>query len=176
MVSPAAVGSEKRGRGDHLRRRWRGAELGAGQAQYSFGGWLLQRDFGRKWTLGGEGFAQSGRRSGASTRSSTLIDPVHMITSASPKFQASFMGGHSVAVAARNDSSRRPHRTWGAEKGGSQQGLPQSARTLVSLGEPSTIVVRSSSRRAASAPSHRAVLFSGSFDRARVCGNGETRK
>ena len=29
-----------------------------GQRHYPFGGWLLQRDFGKKWTLGGEIFAQ----------------------------------------------------------------------------------------------------------------------
>ena len=29
-----------------------------GQKDYPFGGWLLQKDFGEKWTLGGEVFAR----------------------------------------------------------------------------------------------------------------------
>jgi len=97
-----------------------------GMRNYPFGGWLLQRDFGKKWTLGGEVFAHGAEGEAvASTRSSTLIDFGGYYYIRKPGFQVLFMGGHSVAGQPETIAYVGLYWTWRAEKGGSQQGFLQ---------------------------------------------------
>jgi hypothetical protein len=65
-----------------------------GQRNYSFGGWLLQRDFGEKWTLGGEIFAQG--KSSDDVRSFAVFN-LGGFFKITPNFQLLFTGGHTLA-------------------------------------------------------------------------------
>jgi hypothetical protein len=64
------------------------------QRNYYFGGWLLQRDFGERLTLGGEIFSQG--KTGDDTPATALVNfgGYFKIT---PAFQILFSGGHSFA-------------------------------------------------------------------------------
>jgi hypothetical protein len=64
------------------------------QRNYCFGGWLLQRDFGEKLTLGGEIFAQG--KSSDDTRSYAVFN-LGGYFKITPNFQLLFTGGHSLA-------------------------------------------------------------------------------
>jgi hypothetical protein len=61
---------------------------------YFFGGWLLQRDFGEKLTLGGEIFAQG--RSSDDTRSFAVFN-LGGFFKITPNFYLLFTGGHTFA-------------------------------------------------------------------------------
>lgn len=64
------------------------------QRNYSFGGWLLQRDFGERLTLGGEIFAQG--KSSDDTRSFAVFN-LGGFFKITPNFQILFTGGHTLA-------------------------------------------------------------------------------
>jgi hypothetical protein len=66
------------------------------QRNYWFGGWLLQRDFGERLTLGGEIFAQG--KSSEDTRSYAVFN-LGGYFKITPDFQLLFSGGHSLAGA-----------------------------------------------------------------------------
>jgi hypothetical protein len=66
----------------------------SGARNYCFGGWLIQRDFGEKLTLGGEIFAQG--KSSDDTRSSVAFN-LGGYFKITPDFQLLFSGGHSLA-------------------------------------------------------------------------------
>ncbi len=65
-----------------------------GQCNYGFGGWLLQRDFGKRLTLGGEIFAQG--KSAEEARSYQIIN-VGGFFKITPNFNLLFSLGHSIA-------------------------------------------------------------------------------
>ena len=64
------------------------------QRNYFFGGWLLQRDFGERLTLGGEIFAQG--KSSDDTPSFVVFN-LGGYFKITPNFQILFSGGHSLA-------------------------------------------------------------------------------
>ena len=65
-----------------------------GARHYYFGGWLLQRDFGKRLTLGGEIFAQG--KSSDDTRSFAVFN-LGGFFKITPNFQILFTGGHTLA-------------------------------------------------------------------------------
>jgi len=67
---------------------------GEGARHYYFGGWLLQRDFGERLTLGGEIFAQG--KSGDDIRSFAVFN-LGGFFKITPNFQILFSGGHTLA-------------------------------------------------------------------------------
>jgi hypothetical protein len=85
-----------------------------GMRDYPFGGWLLQRDIGRKLTLGGEIFAHGPEGVAAlSTRSSTLADFGGYYYFRNPGFQLLFALGHSVAGQPETIAYLGLYWTWG---------------------------------------------------------------
>jgi hypothetical protein len=64
------------------------------QRSYYFGGWLLQRDFGERLTLGGEIFSQG--KSSDDTRSFAVFN-LGGLFKITPNFQILFSGGHTLA-------------------------------------------------------------------------------
>ncbi len=88
---------------------------------YTFGGWLLQRDIGKRWTLGGEVFAHGAEGAATlSTQASTLADFGGYYYIHKPGFQVLFMAGHSVAGQAETVAYLGLYWTWGSEKHASQ--------------------------------------------------------
>ena len=96
---------------------------------YTFGGWLLQRDVGKRWTLGGEVFAHGAEGAATlSTQASTLADFGGYYYIHKPGFQVLFMAGHSVAGQAETVAYLGLYWTWGPEKHASQSArLPGAA-------------------------------------------------
>jgi hypothetical protein len=85
-----------------------------GYKNYAFEGWLLQRDIGKKWTLGGEVFHHGAEGLGtAQTGSATLIDFGGYYYFRNPGFQLLFSYGHSVAGQAENYAYVGLYWTWG---------------------------------------------------------------
>ena len=69
-----------------------------GMRDFAFAGWLVQRDIGKRWTLGTEVFYHQAEGAAAlSTGESTLIDAGGYYYIKKPGFQVLFMAGHSVA-------------------------------------------------------------------------------
>ncbi len=66
----------------------------SGQRNYYFGGWLLQRDFGERLTLGGEIFSQG--ESSDDTPYFTVFN-LGGFFKITPNFQILFTGGHTLA-------------------------------------------------------------------------------
>jgi hypothetical protein len=64
-----------------------------GQKSYPFAGWLLQKDIGEKWTLGGEVFARA--KDTEDGRSTTLVN-LGGYYKFTPEFNLLFSAGHSV--------------------------------------------------------------------------------
>jgi hypothetical protein len=84
---------------------------------YTFGGWLLQRDIGKRWTLGGEVFAHGAEGAATlSTHASTLADFGGYYYIHKPGFQVLFMAGHSVAGQAETVAYLGLYWTWGPEQ------------------------------------------------------------
>ncbi len=87
-----------------------------GMRNYPFGGWLLERDLGKKWTLGGEVFAHGAEGPAAlSTKSSTLLDFGGYYYIRKPGFQVLFMAGHSVAGQPEAIAYLGLYWTWGPD-------------------------------------------------------------
>lgn len=85
---------------------------------FAYEGWLLQRNFGKKWTLGAEifhhgieGFATP------QTRAATMVDLGGYYYFRNPGFQLLFAYGHSVAGQTENYAYLGLYWTWGSEKG-----------------------------------------------------------
>ena len=84
---------------------------------FPFGGWLLQRDLGKKLTLGGEVFSHGGE--GPLTtqpRKATLVDFGGYYYIRNPGFQILFCYGHSVAGIAETYAYLGLYWTWGNSK------------------------------------------------------------
>ena len=85
-----------------------------GMHNYPFGGWLLQRDLGKKLTLGGEVFAHGALGPAAlSLRPSTLADFGGYYYFKKPAFQLLFLAGHSVAGQRETIAYLGLYWTWG---------------------------------------------------------------
>lgn len=85
-----------------------------GARDYPFSGWLLQRDFGKKWTLGGEIFYHGPEGNGTpSPRSATMVDFGGYYYFRNPGFQLLFACGHSVAGQTENYAYLGLYWTWG---------------------------------------------------------------
>lgn len=91
------------------------------QAQYNnfaYEGWLVQRDFGKKLTLGTEVFHHGDE--GLATpqiRAATLIDTGGYYYFRNPGFQLLFCYGHTIAGMAENYAYVGLYWTWGSKEG-----------------------------------------------------------
>jgi hypothetical protein len=85
-----------------------------GMRNYQFAGWLLQRDVGKKWTLGGEVYEHGAEGAAAlSTGASTLVDFGGYYYFRKPGFQWLFMIGHSIAGQRETVAYTGLYWTWG---------------------------------------------------------------
>jgi hypothetical protein len=85
-----------------------------GTKNYTFAGWLLQRDIGKKLTLGTEVFYHGAEGLGAAqTRSSTLVDVGGYYKFRDPGFQLLFAYGHSAFGQGENYAYVGLYWTWG---------------------------------------------------------------
>ncbi|HEX5430718.1 MAG TPA: hypothetical protein VFW83_02030 [Bryobacteraceae bacterium] len=93
-----------------------------GYRNFPFAGWLIQRDLGKKWTLGTEAFYHGPEGDATpQTRSSTLVDFGGYYKFRDPGFQLLFAYGHNVAGQTENYAYFGLYWTWGKEKSGSNQ-------------------------------------------------------
>ena len=92
---------------------------------YFFGGWLLQRDFGEKLTLGGEIFAQG--RSSDDIRSFAVFN-LGGYFKITPNFQLLFAGGHTLAGGRHTLGYLGLYWTGGFGKGTRTQTEPKSLK------------------------------------------------
>jgi hypothetical protein len=98
-----------------------------GYNNFTYGGWLLQRDIGKKWTLGGEVFSHGAE--GIATpqiRASTLVDAGGYYYIRNPGFQVLFCYGHAVGGMPETYAYLGLYWTWGGSKDDQQ-----SARSLL---------------------------------------------
>jgi hypothetical protein len=91
------------------------------QTQYQnfpYGGWLLQRDIGKRLTLGGEIFSHA--KEGLATpqtQSATMVDLGGFYYIKNPGLQILFCYGHSVAGQTENYAYLGLYQTWGSKPG-----------------------------------------------------------
>jgi len=86
-----------------------------------FGGWLLQRDIGKKWTLGAEVYSHG--TDGPQTKATTMIDGGGYYYFKNPGFQLLFAYGHSVSGQSENYAYLGLYWTWGSKPGHGLNGL-----------------------------------------------------
>ena len=88
-----------------------------GLSNFSFAGWLVQRDIGKKWTLATEVFYHGAEGPLAlSTGESTVIDAGGYYYFKKPTFQLLFMAGHSVQGQAETVAYLGLYWTWGGKE------------------------------------------------------------
>ncbi|HVC90976.1 MAG TPA: hypothetical protein VND66_10185 [Acidobacteriaceae bacterium] len=91
------------------------------QTQYRnfpFAGWLLQRDIGKRWTLGGEIFSHAKEGFATpQTQSATMIDLGGFYYFKNPGLQLLFCYGHSVVGQTENYAYLGLYQTWGSKPG-----------------------------------------------------------
>jgi hypothetical protein len=95
-----------------------------GYNDFPFGGWLVQRDIGKKWTLGAEVYSHGDE--GIATpenRASTMVDAGGYYFFRNPGFQLLFAYGHSIAGQTENYAYVGLYWTWGSQKGHGLNGL-----------------------------------------------------
>lgn len=105
-----------------------------GYRNFTYGGWLVQRDLGKKLTLGMEVFSHA--REGIATaqqRAATLVDAGGYYYFRNPGFQLLFCYGHSVAGQAENYAYLGHYWTWGGKAGDSGTSAHSFARLLPRL-------------------------------------------
>ena len=94
----------------------------------------MQRDIGKKWTLGTEVFYHNAEGAAAlSTGESTLIDVGGYYYFKKPAFQLLFMAGHSVGGQAETVAYLGLYWTWGKDKdsGAKSAGLMHQRTALL---------------------------------------------
>jgi hypothetical protein len=85
-----------------------------GYRDFTYGGWLVQRDIGKKLTLGAEVFSHGAEGlATAQTGSATLLDAGGYYYFRNPGFQLLFCYGHSIAGQAENYAYLGLYWTWG---------------------------------------------------------------
>lgn len=88
-----------------------------GYRNYPFAGWLVQRDIGKKWTLGTEVFYHGPEGPLApQTRPATLVDFGGYYKFRDPGFQLLFCYGHTAVGQAENYAYLGLYWTWGKKK------------------------------------------------------------
>jgi hypothetical protein len=94
------------------------------QQQYRdffYTGWLLQRNLGKKFTLGGELFShQAEGLATPQTQSSTMVDLGGIYYIRNPGLQLLFSYGHSIAGQTENYAYLGLYQTWGGSKSGKE--------------------------------------------------------
>ncbi len=89
-----------------------------GYRNFTYGGWLLQRDIGKKLTLGAEVYSHGAEGiATAQTRSATMIDIGGYYYIHNPGLQILFAYGHSAFGQTENYAYLGLYHTWGSEKG-----------------------------------------------------------
>jgi hypothetical protein len=89
-----------------------------GYRSFPYAGWLLQREIGKKWTLGGEIFSHA--KEGAATphiQASTMVDLGGYYYIKNPGLQILFCYGHSIAGQTENYAYLGLYQTWGSKPG-----------------------------------------------------------
>ncbi len=85
-----------------------------GYRNYPFAGWLLQRDFGKKWTLAAELFYHGPEGpAAAQTRPATMLDFGGYYKFRDPGFQLLFCYGHTIVGQTENYGYLGLYWTWG---------------------------------------------------------------
>jgi hypothetical protein len=85
-----------------------------GYKNFTYGGWLVQRDIGKKLTLGAEVFSHGAEGLATpQTGSATLLDAGGYYYFRNPGFQLLFCYGHSIAGQAENYAYLGLYWTWG---------------------------------------------------------------
>jgi hypothetical protein len=85
---------------------------------FPFAGWLVQRDIGKKWTLGGEVYYHGPEGYATpQTRSSTMVDLGGYYYFRKPAFQLLFAYGHNVVGQTENYAYLGLYWTWGSKPG-----------------------------------------------------------
>jgi hypothetical protein len=91
------------------------------QTQYStfpFGGWLIQRDIGKKWTLGGEIYSHGAEGLATpQTKAATMADFGGYYYFRNPGFQLLFAYGHTIAGQTEDYAYLGLYWTWGTKPG-----------------------------------------------------------
>ena len=96
-----------------------------GYRNYPFAGWLIQRDLGKKWTLGSEIFYHGPEGPLApQTRPSTLVDIGGYYKFRDPGFQLLFCYGHSAIGQTENYAYLGLYWTWGKKADSDKPGDP----------------------------------------------------
>ena len=89
---------------------------------FFYTGWLLQRNLGKKWTLGAEVFShQKEGLATPQTESSTMVDLGGYYYIKNPGLQLLFCYGHSVFGQTENYAYLGLYQTWGAKSGKEHQ-------------------------------------------------------
>ncbi|MFZ3201187.1 MAG: hypothetical protein WA175_08545 [Candidatus Acidiferrales bacterium] len=107
--------------------------IAPGYRNFTFGGWLVQRDIGKKLTLGTEIFSHG--REGlatAQTRSATLVDIGGYYYFRNPGFQLLFAYGHSAFGQGENYAYLGLYWTWGP-KSGQPNSAQRPSETFLSM-------------------------------------------
>lgn len=100
----------------------------AGYRNFAYEGWLLQRDVGNKWTLGGEIFHHAAEGVvTAQTGSATMLDLGGYYYFSKPAFQLLFAVGHTVIGQAEAYSYLGLYWTWGGKPQGAALPAPAAA-------------------------------------------------
>jgi hypothetical protein len=85
---------------------------------FPYGGWLVQRDIGKKWTLGAEVFSHGPEGYATpQTRAATMVDLGGYYYFRKPAFQLLFAYGHTVAGQTENYAYLGLYWTWGSKPG-----------------------------------------------------------
>ena len=101
-----------------------------GYRDFPFAGWLLQRDIGKKWTLGTEVFYHGPEGFATpQTGYATLLDVGGYYKFRDPGFQLLFSYGHSVAWQTENYAYLGLYWTWGKPAGKDQSSKDQNSET-----------------------------------------------
>jgi hypothetical protein len=107
-----------------------------GFRNFTYGGWLLQRDIGKKLTLGTEVFSHGKEGlATAQTKASTLVDVGGYYYFRNPGFQLLFAYGHSAAGQTENYAYVGLYWTWGKKSADSDKDSgKESARAAPGFG------------------------------------------
>lgn len=103
-----------------------------GQKNYPFGGWLLQKDIGEKWTLGGEIFGQG--KTTPDGRATTFLNfgGYYKFT---PDFNLLFSAGHDIGGERHTVAYLGLWWTWGGEEKAEQKTGSGASPTAWSLSQ-----------------------------------------
>jgi hypothetical protein len=112
-----------------------------GYRNFTYGGWLLQRDIGKKLTLGTEVFSHGAEGLAMpQTKAATLVDVGGYYYVRNPGFQLLFCYGHSVAGQTENYAYVGLYWTWGKKSGDSDKDSAGAASGLGRLAGSGPII------------------------------------